>query len=142
MLIGKIEQVGIEIIDVENKFYAAKAPWLDRIVNLKSITHRPLSNILQQHNTAVFYIIKTNGCNPNYSDFLRRLNCCSFIEMYLMPSIVIKQKKSIGSVEFLSHFYWNNILFQYNSNPLCLNGWSVAYYMLKIFLMNLGNCII
>lgn len=70
-LIGKIEQGGIEIIDVESKFYAAKASWLERIVNPECTTHRTLNDILQQHNITVFGIIKTNECNPNNSDFFK-----------------------------------------------------------------------
>lgn len=78
-LIGKIEQGDIEIIDVESKFYAAKASWLDRKVNPESITHRTLSEILQQHNITVFDIIKTNECNPNNSDFFEIINATAVL---------------------------------------------------------------
>lgn len=111
-LIGKIEQGGIEIIDVERKFYAAKASWLDRI-NPESITHRTLSEILQ-HNITVFDIIKTNECNPNNSDFFEMIKLPQFYRNVFNAFNSCKIQTSIGSVtrdEFLSQFLWNNKLF-------------------------------
>jgi hypothetical protein len=38
-LIGKIDQGGIGIEDIENKFQAVKASWIKRLVDKDSITH-------------------------------------------------------------------------------------------------------
>lgn len=125
-LIGKIEQGGIEIIDVESKFYAAKASWLERIVNPECTTHRTLNDILQQHNITVFDIIKTNECNPNNSDFFEMIKLPQFYRNVFNAFNSCKIQKSVGSLtrdEFLSQFLWNNKLFQYDSKPLCFYNW-------------------
>lgn len=46
-LINNVAKGGIGIIDVESKFYAAKASWISRIINVENIIYRKLSSILQ-----------------------------------------------------------------------------------------------
>lgn len=127
-LFGKIEQGGVEIIDVESKFYAAKASWLDTsgIVNPESITDRTLMEILQQHNITVFDIMKTNECHPNNSDMFEMIKLPQLYQNVFNAFNSCKIQKSIGSVtrdEFLSQFLWNNKLVQYDSKPLCFYNW-------------------
>lgn len=49
-LIGKIEQDGIGVIDIESKFHAAKASWISRILNENSVTNSALSAVRDNNN--------------------------------------------------------------------------------------------
>lgn len=57
-LIGKIEKGGINIVDIESKFLAAKASWIKRIINICSITYDSLNDMLHEMKISVFEIIK------------------------------------------------------------------------------------
>lgn len=57
-LIGKIEKGGINIVDIESKFLAAKASWIKRITNKCSITYDSLNDMLHEMEISVFEINK------------------------------------------------------------------------------------
>ena len=57
-LIGKLEKGGINIVDIESKFQAAKASWVKRITNKLSITYDILNDKSLKMNISVYDVIK------------------------------------------------------------------------------------
>jgi hypothetical protein len=137
-LIGKIEEGGIGIVDIESKFLAAKASWVARIVDNKSTIHRYLSDILVKCNLSIYDILKTSNYNTEKSDFFKILKLPQFyLEVFnaLNKSKKTKQFNLLKRDEFLSEFIWDNNLFQYKSKPLCFENWikSGILYVKDIF---------
>lgn len=69
-LIGEIEEGGIGIVDIESKFLAAKASWISRILDDRSITFRTLSDILDKTNLSIYDVLKTSDCKIVNQTFL------------------------------------------------------------------------
>lgn len=56
--LGIFEKGGINIVDIESKFLAAKASWIKRIINICSITYDSLNDMLHEMKISVFEIIE------------------------------------------------------------------------------------
>ena len=56
-LIGKLEKGGINIVDIEGKFLAAKASWVKRITNTLSITYDIFNDMSLKMNIFVFMML-------------------------------------------------------------------------------------
>ena len=125
-LIGKIEQGGIGIVDIESKFSAAKASWVRRILDKDTITHFTLNSLLENSNLSINDIIKTTSCNLNDAKFWEMTNFPQFyVEVFSMFNKCKKNKQNnrILKEEFLSQFIWHNNLFRYDSKTLCFEQW-------------------
>lgn len=68
-LICEIEEGGIGIVDIKSKFLAAKASWISRILDDRSITFRTLSDIPDKTNLSMYDVLKTSDCKNSKSDF-------------------------------------------------------------------------
>ena len=135
-LIGKIQQGGIGVVDIESKFYATKASWISRILDIDSVTHRTLNDILKQHNISIFDVLKTSEYNNPY--FFKMLKLPMFYENIFSAFNKSKKQRDLSSLkrdEFLSQFIWNNILFKHKSKTLCFKNWiqSGILYIKDIF---------
>mgnify|MGYP000527767340 FL=1 len=137
-LIGKIEQGGIGVINIESKFHAAKASWISRILNENSVIHRALSAVMRQYKLTISDILKTTEYNFLESSFFKMLKLPVFYGNVFSAFNRCKKQKNVNTLnrdEFLSQFIWNNNLFQYENKPLCFENWikSGILYVKDIF---------
>lgn len=137
-LIGDIEEGGIGIVDIESKFLAAKASWISRILDERSITFRTLSDILDKTNISIYDALKTNDCNLGTSDFFIMTKLPHFYVEVITALNKCKKRRQVSHLkrdEFLTEFIWNNNLFTYKSKPLCFQNWikSGILYVKDIF---------
>lgn len=106
-LIGKIEKGGIGVIDLESKFYAAKASWIGRILDENSITHRTLSAVMRQYKLNISDILKTTEYNFLESTFFKMLKLPVFYGNVFSAFNRCKKQKNVNTLnrdEFLSQF--------------------------------------
>lgn len=120
-LIGKIEKGGINIVDIESKFLAAKASWIKRITNKCSITYDSLNDMLHEMNISVFEIIKMTDTKICKILRLPIFYCEVFSTFYLCK----KEKKycNLKRDEILTEFIWCNSLFKYKGQTICFVNW-------------------
>ena len=125
-LIGKVDQGGIGIPDVESKFYAAKASWIRRILDERSIIHKILNNILKHKNISVNDIVKTNVSNFEHTIFFKMIKLPFFYGEVISAFNKCKKVTQICNLkrnQFFKEFIWNNYLFKYDSKPLYFENW-------------------
>ena len=136
-LIGKIDQGGIGIVDIENKFQAVKASWIKRLVDKESITHILLNKMLKKINMSVAEVLKTTDYKYIESD-LYKISIPHFYGEVFTAFNKCKKCKNINALkkdEFFAEIIWNNNLFQYKSKPLFLTNWikSGIKYIKELF---------
>ena len=120
-LIGKLEKGGINIVDIESKFLAAKASWVKRITNKSSITYDIFNDMSLKMNISVYDVIKATN-----AEICKILKMPFFYQEVLSAFNICKKQKqpqSLKKDEILSEFIWCNSLFKFKANTLCFENW-------------------
>ena len=127
-LIGKYEEGGICMPDVESIAYAAKAKWLCRIYNIDSwqqhnLSYHVLNSYLEQVGLCAKTLLKCNFTNEKeigqlsipvfYKEVFFAYNKCKFT----------KSVEKMNNYDFLSQIIWCNNMFKFNGKCILFRNW-------------------
>jgi len=127
-LIGKYEDGGISMPDVESTAYAAKAKWICRIYSIDSWKQRNLSyHVLNSYLTQTGLCAKTLlKCNFTMEKETEQLTLPVFYKEVFFAYNKCKFTKCVDKMnnyDFQSQIIWCNSLFKFNNKCLLFKNW-------------------
>lgn len=122
-LIGKIEEGGIGVIDIELKLKALKASWVNRLSE-SCLINEVINAYLKRVNLNLNYILSTT--ERNMEDFTVINHIPKFYQEIFCCFNSCKKQNNIlnmSNVTFVQQPLWNNELFKYKGKTLCFLRW-------------------
>ena len=121
-LIGKVENGGVNMPDIETMVMAAKAAWINRIFDTNNISSAVINAYLKEYHIDVNVLLKCHFTTKNeiskiIPDFYQEV-FISYNKCQLRKDIT-----NISSFEYLSQIIWYNNLFKYKNKCLLYSNW-------------------
>ncbi len=119
-MIGKKENGGITMVDIESKDRSLKTGWVKRLLEPNNVNKIILNKLLESYGLNVELLLKTNCRKAEWfvenfqipyfwSEVIANYNTCKFI---------IKPLGLMNNFDYLSQLIWGNTLFQFKNKPM------------------------
>ena len=122
-IIGKLNEGGIGLVDIETKFKALKAAWVPRIMFKTCHINNFLSTYFEKGGFDCNFVLKTNVTHfPEIRRLLKHIPMF-YIEMLSAFNECKLSTANLNSDQFLSQPIWNNKMFKFKGKSLYFKNW-------------------
>ena len=123
-LIGKISEGGIGVIDIESKFKAIKASWVNKLLICKTKLRIFVESLCEKHGVNIEYITQTN--ETRLCEYIIVKNLPHFYQQIFVFFNESKKYTNIINMStetFLAQPLWNNRLLMFKGKTLFFKEW-------------------
>lgn len=123
-VIGRQEDGGIGVVDIESKFKALKAAWCRILIDKTCIINKIVDSYLRILNVDINYVLNVSETNNSNFEIIVKLPIfyrevfCSFNDCKKTIDI-----NKLSDINFAKQPIWNNILFQFDNKTICHKRW-------------------
>lgn len=124
-VIGRQEDGGIGVVDIESKLKALKAAWCRILIDKTCIINKLVDSYLRVLNVDINYVLNVSETNSSNVKIISKLPIF-FIKKYFVVSTIVKETIDItklSDINFAKQPIWNNNLFQFDNKTICHKSW-------------------